>query len=39
MLVSAATGSERVLSPETHVVFEVVRMVVNEKFPAFIHTL
>ena len=30
MLVSAITGSERVLSPGTDVVLEVVRMAVNE---------
>ena len=31
--VSTATGSERVYSPGTDVVLELVRMAVNEQFP------
>ena len=33
VLVSTATGSERVLSPGTDVLLEVFRMAVNEQFP------
>ena len=39
MLVSAVTGSERVLSPGTDGVLEVVRMAVDEQFPKLMHTL
>ena len=39
VLVSAVTGSERVLSPETDVVLEVVRMSVNQQFPTIMSTL
>ena len=39
VLVSAVTGSERVLSPGTDVVLEVVRMAVNEQFPTLMPTL
>ena len=39
MLVSAVTGSERVLSPGTDVVLEVVRMAVNEQFLTLMPTL
>ena len=33
VLVSTATGSERVLSPGTDVVLKVVRRAMNEQFP------
>ena len=39
MLISAATGSERVLVPGTGVVLEVVRMAENEQFPGLMRTL
>ena len=39
VLVSAVTGSERVLSPGTDVVLEVVRMAVNEQFSTLMPTL
>ena len=39
MLVSAVTGGERVLSPGTDVVLEVVRMAVNEQFRTLMPTL
>ena len=39
VLVSAVTGSGRVLSPGTDVVLEVVRMAVNEQFPTLMPTL
>ena len=39
VLVSAVTGSERVLFPGTDVVLEVVRMAVNEQFPTLMPTL
>ena len=39
VLVSAVTGSERVLSPETDVILEVVRMAVNEQFSTLMPTL
>ena len=39
VLVLAVTGSERVLSPATDVVSEVVRMAVNEQFPTLMPTL
>ena len=39
VLVSAVTGSERVLSPGTDMVLEVVRMAVNEQFPTLMPTL
>ena len=39
MLVSAFTGSKRVLSPGTDVVLEVVKMAVNEQFPTLMPTL
>ena len=39
MLVSAVTGSERVLPPGVDVVLEVVRMAVNEHFPTLMPTL
>ena len=39
MLVSAVTGSERVLFRGTDVVLEVVRMAVNEQFPTLMPTL
>ena len=39
VFVSAATGRERVLSPGTDVVLEVVRVAVNERFPTFMPTL
>ena len=39
MLVSAVTGCERVLSPGTDVVLEVVRMAVKEQFPTLMPTL
>ena len=39
VLVSAVMGSERVLSPGTDVVLEVVRMAVNEQFPTLMPTL
>ena len=38
-MVSTVTGSERVLSPGTNVVLEVVRMAVNEQFPTIVPTL
>ena len=39
VLVSTATGSERVLSPGTDVVLEVVRVAANEQFPALLPAL
>ena len=39
VLVSAFTGSERVLSPGADVVLEVVRTAVNEQFPTLMPTL
>ena len=39
VLVTVVTGSERVLSPGTDVVLEVVRMAVNEHFPTLTSTL
>ena len=39
VLVSAVTASERVLSPGTDVVLEVVRMAVKEQFPTLMPTL
>ena len=39
ILVSTVTGSERVLSPGTDVVLEVVRMAVNDQFPTLMPTL
>ena len=39
VLVSTITQSERVLSPGTDVVLEVVQMAVNEQFPTFMPTL
>ena len=39
MLISAVTGSGRVLSPGTDVVLEVVRMAVNGQFPTHMPTL
>ena len=39
VLVSTITQSERVLSPGTDVVLEVVRMAVNEQFPTLMPTL
>ena len=39
VLVSAVMGSERVLSPGTDVVLEVVRMAVNKQFPTLMPTL
>ena len=39
VLVSIATGSERVLSPGTDVVLKVVRMAVNAQFPTLMPTL
>ena len=39
MLVSTVEGSERVLSPGTDVVLEVVRMAMNEQFPTLMPTL
>ena len=38
-VVSATTGTERVLAPGVDVVLEVVRMAVNEQFPSFMPTL
>ena len=38
VLVSAVTGSERVLAPGVDVVLEVVRMSVNEQFPTLMPT-
>ena len=38
-LVPTATGSERVLSPGTDVVLEVVRVTANEQFPALLPAL
>ena len=39
VFVSTATGSERVLSPGTDVVLEVVQVAANEQFPAFMPAL
>ena len=39
VLVPTATGSERVLSPGTDVVLEVVRVAANEQFPALLPAL
>ena len=39
MLISTVTGSERVFSPGMDVVFEVVRMKVNEQFQTLMPTL
>ena len=39
VLLSAVAESERVLSPGTDVVLEVVRMAVNEQFPRLVPTL
>ena len=39
VLVSAGTGNERVLAPGVDVVLELVRMAVNDQFPAFMPTL
>ena len=39
VLVPNATGSERVLSPGTDVVLEVVRVAANERFPALLPAL
>ena len=39
VLVPTATGSERVLSPGTDVVLEVVRVAANEHFPALLPAL
>ena len=39
VLVSAVTGSERILAPGVDVVLGVVRMAVNEQFPTLIPTL
>ena len=39
LIVSAVTGSERVMSPVTDVVLDVVRMAVNEQFPTLMPTL
>ena len=39
MLVSTAAGSERLLSPGTDVVLEVVRVAVNEQFPTLMPAL
>ena len=39
VLVSAVTESERVMSPGTDVVLEVVKMAVNEQFPTLMPTL
>ena len=39
MLVSAVTGSERILSPGTDVVLEVVRVAVNEQVPTLMPML
>ena len=38
VLVSAVTGSERVLAPGVDVVLEVVRMAVNGQFPTLMPT-
>ena len=38
-LESTVTGSERLLSPETDVVLQVVRMAVKEQFPTLMPTL
>ena len=34
VVISAATGTERVLAPGTDIVLEVVRMAVNEQYPS-----
>ncbi|CAN0571839.1 unnamed protein product, partial [Laminaria digitata] len=39
VVVSAATGTERVLAPGAEVVLEVVRLSVNEQFPSLMPTL
>ena len=39
MVVSAATGAERVLAPGSEIVLEVVRMAVNEQYPSLMSTL
>ena len=39
VLVPTATGSERVLSPGTDVVLEVVRVAANEQFSALLPAL
>ena len=39
VLVPTSTGSERVLSPGTDVVLEVVRVAANERFPALLPAL
>ena len=39
VLASAVTGGERVLSPGTYVVLEVVRMAADEQFPTLMPTL
>lgn len=39
MVVSAATGTERLLAPRAEVILEVVRMAVNEQYPSLIPTL
>ena len=39
MLVSVVTGSERTLAPGVDVVWEVVRMAVNEQLPSLMPTL
>ena len=38
LLVSAVTGSDRTLAPGVEVVFEVVRMAVDEQFPPLMPT-
>ena len=39
VVVSAATGTERVLAPGIDISFEVVRMAVNEQYPRLMPTL
>lgn len=38
-VVSAATGTERVLTQEVQVILEVVRMAINEQYPSLMPTL
>ena len=39
VVISAATGTERVLAPGTDIVLEVVQMAVNEQYPSLMPTL
>ena len=39
VVVSAATGTERVLAPGAEIVLQVIRMAVNEQYPSLMPTL